>query len=699
MENANEPSERKVPRIALVGCGAIAESLYLPAISRHPSVMERLIVADSNKARAQRVASRFNVRAWLADYKEVLSEVDGAIVAVPHNLHYLISMDFLRKGAHVLCEKPLAVSGAEAKEMVAQARESGVTLSVNCSRRLFPSYSKVKDLLSSGIIGRPLSLNHIEGFTYNWPSASGFRFNRESSNGGVLLDTGAHVLDTICWWLESKPKLISCESDSFGGSEGVIRIKFEHNGCFGEIKLNWLSRLKSNYTIVGERGVIEGDVFDYWAVNITSNSGAKKRIKLSAEEKDTYELRSKIVDNFLDVVGKGEEPLIPASEVVPSIEWIEECYGAATRFSMPWLRSLVLPDISKEEKKTVLVVGASGFIGGRVVETLHLSGSADVRAGIRQWSSAARIARFPVEMVPCDIMDEEQIAQAMTGVTHVIHCAKGDRDVIVQGTKNLLSAALRQGIERFVYLSTAEIYGKVSGRIDETFAYQYTGNEYADSKIEAEKLCWMFYEKGLPATVLRPSIVYGPFSRKWTNEIAERLQSGNWGILKNHGEGICNLVFIDDLISGILLAASHESAVGQAFNINGSELITWNQYFQRFAEALGLSKLHEIHPARSKLNSTVMGLVRTSGSYIQDRFRDPIMRTSTRYDVVRKAKEQVKKSISTTPTLGELGFYSRNARYPVSKAQNLLGYHPRFDVDTGLEMTVSWLEHHGFLLQ
>ena len=107
-------------------------------------------------------------------------------------------------------------------------------------------------------------------------------------------------------------------------------------------------------------------------------------------------------------------------------------------------------------RKTVLVTGAAGFIGGRVVETLCLSGSANVRAGIRRWSSAARIARFPVEIVLCDIMDEEQVAQAMAGATSVIHCAKAsNRDVIIQGTNNLLDAALRLDVERFVHLSTA----------------------------------------------------------------------------------------------------------------------------------------------------------------------------------------------------------------------------------------------------
>jgi nucleoside-diphosphate-sugar epimerase len=348
-------------------------------------------------------------------------------------------------------------------------------------------------------------------------------------------------------------------------------------------------------------------------------------------------------------------------------------------------------------RETVLVTGAGGFIGGWIVETLHLSGSANVRAGIRRWSSAARLGRFPVDVVFCDVMDKEQITQAMTGATSVTHCAIGGRDVITKGTKNVLDVALRLGVKRFVHLSTAEVYGNVSGNIDETFSYQYTGNPYADSKIEAEKLCWEFYEKGLPVTVIRPSIVYGPFSKDWTVLLAQRLQSGNWGLFKGYGEGICNLVYIHDLVSAILLAASLENAVGEAFNINGPEMITWNQYFQKFNAALGLPELDTRDPASSKLRSAIMEPVRSSARYILNHFGSSVKRIAARSRLAKAAMKQAEKTIRATPTLSELSLYNRDAFYLTSKAQDMLGYNPKFDIDTGLQMTVSWLDHLGLL--
>src|SRR3990172_4537453 len=136
----------------------------------------------------------------------------------------------------------------------------------------------------------------------------------------------------------------------------------------------------------------------------------------------------------------------------------------------------------------ILVTGAGGFIGGWVVESLYLSGFRNVRAGIRRWSSGARIGRFPVEMILCDVTDKNEVKRAMEGVDAVIHCAAGSRDVIVNGTGNILLTSLRNGVKRFIHLSTIDVYGEAEGEVDETFPFQYTGNVYGDSKIEAEKV-------------------------------------------------------------------------------------------------------------------------------------------------------------------------------------------------------------------
>ncbi|RPI53595.1 MAG: NAD-dependent epimerase/dehydratase family protein [Chloroflexi bacterium] len=355
-------------------------------------------------------------------------------------------------------------------------------------------------------------------------------------------------------------------------------------------------------------------------------------------------------------------------------------------------------------KETFLITGANGFIGGWLAETLHVRGGVEVRAGMRGWSKAVRLARFGLEPVLLDVMKPEQIGAAMAGdgSTHrgalrVIHTAYSSARVTVEGTRNVLEAALRADVARFVYLSTTEVYGIPRGEVDETYPLAPTGNEYGDSKIEAERLCWEYGEKGLPVTVVRPTIVYGPFGRTWTVEMAAKLQSGNWGVFEGYGVGICNLAYVSDLVEGILLAARHPAAVGQAFNLSGPEPITWNEYFTRFNAAMGLPALERVEPNRMRLRATLMSPVRSAARLAQKRYEKPLRRLAARFRPAKEAMLSAEKSIRSTPRFEDLELYNRDALYVTQKAQELLGYQPRVGVGAGLELTVAWLRNVGLV--
>jgi predicted dehydrogenase len=329
------------PRIALIGCGAVAEIFYLPALAKHPSVLENLIVVDPSEERVQQFCKDFNIKDYLLDHRDVLKrDVDGVIITAPNHFHHPIAMDFLAEGIHILCEKPLAVTADKAREMVEKAKESGSVLLTNYQRRLYASYIKVKELLESRAFGAPLSFHYSEGQKYSWPIVSGSRFDTKLSSRGVLLDRGAHVLDTACWWLGSKPKLISSRNDSFGGCEAVANIEFEHKRCKGEIQLSLLGKLPCIFRVECEHGIIEGDIYDFQNIVMTNSTGKKKRLKLKAKENSYTDFGNTIVSNFLDIISNGVKPLIPGSVVLDSIEWIDECYEAATRFDMPWYDDL-----------------------------------------------------------------------------------------------------------------------------------------------------------------------------------------------------------------------------------------------------------------------------------------------------------------------------------------------------------------------
>ena len=354
--------------------------------------------------------------------------------------------------------------------------------------------------------------------------------------------------------------------------------------------------------------------------------------------------------------------------------------------------------------ETFVITGASGFIGGWLAETLHVRDRVAVRPGMRSWSKAVRLARFGLEPVLLDVMKPEQIEAALArggadevGALRVVHTAYGSARVTVEGTRNMLEAALRAGVERFVYISTTAVYGSLRAEVEETCPLEPTGEEYADSKIEAEQLCWEYGEKGLPVTVVRPTIVYGPFGRTWTVDMAAKLQSGRWGIFEGYGVGLCNLAYVSDVVEGILLAARHPAAVGQAFNLSGPEVITWNDYFARFNAAMDLPALPAVQPDKVRLRARLMSPVRQIARLAKQRYEKPLRRLAARFRPAKQAMLSAELSIRSTPRFEDLELYNREALYSTRKAQELLGYQPRFGVDAGLELTVAWLRNVGLV--
>ncbi len=344
--------------------------------------------------------------------------------------------------------------------------------------------------------------------------------------------------------------------------------------------------------------------------------------------------------------------------------------------------------------KLTLVTGAGGFIGGWVAEMLYLQGK-PVRAGVHNWSGAARPARFPMEIVECDIMNPRQLEDAMQGVGSVIHCAKGSYDTIPQSTRNVLEAATCNGVERIVHVSTAEVFGAQVGQIDESFPCASMNDSYGDNKIKAEEICQEFIAKGFPISIVRPPIVYGPFSKTFTVNIAYKLLSGNWGIYKGLADGMCNLIYVTDLVDGILRAAESDAAIGQVFILNGTDLPTWNDYFARFNDALGLPPLKVFEPQSIGITTKLKEPLRNTIKFARDHFERAIKQMAAKQPLARRLMKFVETGMKTTPRLHDLKLYQRKATYLNNKAQRVLGYQPAIGLDEGLLLSVQWLEQIG----
>ncbi len=324
------------PSLAVIGCGAIAEQFYVPALIKLRSRIGDLIFVDLSEERAGQLAAMVPNASVATDLAQVSGRIQGAINATPHHLHQKLNLQLLDAAVAVLCEKPVTETGEQLRELLAAMDRAGTPVLVNNTRRLLPSYAEVRKILASGEFGQAERVFFHEGGEFSWPSVSGFYFDAGISPKGVLLDRGAHVLDLACWWLDGKPKLKRFQDDSFGGPEAVCQVDAQLDQCTVDIRLSWLTKLANRFEVRCERGVIEGDIYDFFGIIVTPAGGSPKRRQLPSAQSAFMEFGLPLVENFLDVLAGRANPLVAAADVQPSIDLMDECYAQRERFQLPW---------------------------------------------------------------------------------------------------------------------------------------------------------------------------------------------------------------------------------------------------------------------------------------------------------------------------------------------------------------------------
>lgn len=323
------------PALALVGCGAIAEAFHIPALSRRPDLLKSLILVDRDEGRARVVKDRLGAAEAVSDYREVVSRVQGAIIATPHALHHPLTLDFVKAGVHVLCEKPLAESAEQVDEIMAGAAAARVHVALNHTLRLFSSHREVQRLVGSGELGEIREIHYELGDVFQWPAATDAYFGVKAGGRGVLYDTGAHIVDLVCWWMGGQPEIVSYEDDSRGGTEAVARLVLHRGGTTAHVHLSWLSKLRNAFRVVGSRETIGGGVYD-WSTCIR-NFGTSRARKVRTDRKRSFDdFADMLLSNFTETMAGRATPLISAADARASIAVIDGCYGRRSRFAEPW---------------------------------------------------------------------------------------------------------------------------------------------------------------------------------------------------------------------------------------------------------------------------------------------------------------------------------------------------------------------------
>ena len=324
-----------------------------------------------------------------------------------------------------------------------------------------------------------------------------------------------------------------------------------------------------------------------------------------------------------------------------------------------------------------LVTGATGLIGSHLVDALVLRGER-VRALVRPTSDARRLRELGVEIRVGTLRDNATLMAAANGVERVYHCAalvsdwgllEDFEEANVHGVRSVLAAATRAEVNKFIHLSTTDIYGYPGRPAVESEKPSPRGFAYADSKIEGEALVWNHqHTVGLPACIIRPATVYGPRCQ-FGVQVIEALRKRS-AVLIDQGRCIAELTYVGNLIDAIILAADSQASIGQAYNISDGGKVTWREYIDALAD------LAEVPRAtRSYAHDFAYALAAVWEGYYR------LLGRTQRPWLTRTLVESM----------------GTDQEYPIEKAQRELGYRPRVSFEEGIKHTGDWLRQEKIL--
>jgi nucleoside-diphosphate-sugar epimerase len=273
------------------------------------------------------------------------------------------------------------------------------------------------------------------------------------------------------------------------------------------------------------------------------------------------------------------------------------------------------------------------------------------------------------------VQDKDKLIELAQGCDIVFHLAAAQHEanvpdehfyqVNVEGTRNVLEASIAGQVKRFVHGSTIGVYGSaMEGEIDENTVLR-PNNIYGITKREGEQLA-LSYSDRLPVAVVRISETYGPGDRRLL-KLFKAVQKNVFFVI-GKGDNKHQLIYVDDLIDGLYLAATNPSALGQVFVLAGKEVMTTRQMVDTVAECLG-TKVPRMHAPLVPFLAAAVGMENTLGRV---GIQPPLHRR-------------------------RLDFFRKSFYFSRQKAESLLGFIPKTDFHAGVAETAAWYKANGLL--
>ena len=325
----------------------------------------------------------------------------------------------------------------------------------------------------------------------------------------------------------------------------------------------------------------------------------------------------------------------------------------------------------------ILVTGGTGFTGKALVRRLLDLGHEVVALDYKEGLKTAELRDWGAGVIIGSVTDTAVVRRAMEGVEVVHHLAAAFREmnvpdtyyweVNVQGTRNVLDEALRQGVRKLVYCSTCGVHGNIDHPPGGEDAPIQPADYYQRTKYEAEPLVRTFHQRGLPSAILRPAAIYGPGDPERFLMIFQRVSRGKFPMFGN-GKTLYHPLYIDNLVDAFVAAMADGVGDGEAYLIADDEYLEIEDLVKRVGKALNVDVKIPHYPVW------------------------PVVAAG---HVVEKAC----RPFGITPPIfpRRVDWYRQNRAFKIDKAKRDLSYEPKVGIDEGLRRTADWYRREGYI--
>jgi nucleoside-diphosphate-sugar epimerase len=325
----------------------------------------------------------------------------------------------------------------------------------------------------------------------------------------------------------------------------------------------------------------------------------------------------------------------------------------------------------------VLVTGGTGFTGKALVRRLLDAGHEVVALDYKEGIKTDELRRWGARVVIGSVADRAVVDECTRGAEIVHHLAAAFRElnvpdsyyweINVQGTRNVLEAAAREGVRKFVYCSTCGVHGNVDHPPANEDAPIAPADYYQQTKYEAEPLVQQFGARGMKTVILRPAAIYGPGDPERFGMIFRRVKTGVFPMFGS-GKVFYHPLYIDNFIDVFMAVMQTGVGDGGTYLIADKEYVQIEDLVRRVARAMG---------TEVRIPHLPIGPVIALGHLV----------------------EKVCKPFRITPPIfpRRVDWYRQNRAFDISRAERELGYRPAVGLDEGLRRTAEWYRAEGYL--